>query len=147
MFGMTRCFSFAAAVGCSSQLKLNPASSTVVTFSNTSSSIENSSSALAADARVLGLSVSVTEDHVALTTAAGKLLLLDVTAAAASEDEAAAAAATATAASAVAGGSDAEAAAGSPPTDSLSGAESEFDPAVSLQLCALAIVSQALRAG
>uniref|UniRef100_A0A383W626 Uncharacterized protein n=1 Tax=Tetradesmus obliquus TaxID=3088 RepID=A0A383W626_TETOB len=129
VFGMTRCFSFAAAVGCSSQLKLNPASSTVVAFSNTSSGIENSSTALAADARVLGLSVSVTDDHVALTTAAGKLLLLDVTAAAAAEDEAAAAAATATAASAVAGGSDAEAAVGSPPTDSLSGAESEFDPA------------------
>lgn len=39
------------------------------------------SAALAAGAKVLGMSVSVTDDHLALTTAAGKLLLLDITAA------------------------------------------------------------------
>jgi hypothetical protein len=133
---MSRSFSFAAAVGCSSQLKLNPTSSTAVTFSNVSAHSGDSSSCLVADARVLGLSVSVTDDHIALTTAAGKLLLLDVTAAAAAMDEAAEAAATATAATAVqaAGTSDAGAAAQLGTADSSVGAESEIDPAVSLQM-------------
>lgn len=85
MFTMSRCFSFASAVGCGS---LEP---------SVGSSILSSGSGLAADARVLGLSVSVTDDHLALTTAARQLLLLDVTAAAAAMDEAAEATAAATA--------------------------------------------------
>jgi hypothetical protein len=132
---MSRCFSYAAAVGCSSQLKFNPTSSTAVTFSSVSANHGASSSCVLADARVLGLSVSVTDDHIALTTAAGKLLLLDVTAAAAALDEAAEAAATATAATAVqAAGDSAGAAARLDAAESSVGAESEIDPAVSLQV-------------
>ncbi|KAF6260716.1 hypothetical protein COO60DRAFT_1637364 [Scenedesmus sp. NREL 46B-D3] len=104
------------------QLTLNPISSTTVTFSGS-----NSSSALAADARVMGLTVSVTDDHIALTTAAGKLLLLDITAAVAAMDEAAETAATA--AAVAAGSSDAGAAAALEARESMGEAELDIDPA------------------
>eukprot|EP00878_Enallax_costatus_P010135 GHUV01010580.1.p1 GENE.GHUV01010580.1~~GHUV01010580.1.p1 ORF type:complete len:1050 (+),score=361.27 GHUV01010580.1:412-3561(+) len=63
--------------------------------------------ALTADAQVLGMSVSVTDDHLALTTASGKLLLLDLTAALEALQEADDAAAAAANSSSISGSGDA----------------------------------------
>lgn len=89
MFSLSRRFIFAEASSssCSNSAKQQP---------DTPSNAAGASSQfvhLPPELRVIGFSVSATDDHLALATAAGKLQLLNLTAAAEAEDEAAAASA------------------------------------------------------